>query len=184
MRKLMLAAALSATSTIAMATPASAAILFTLDNAEFFGGGTLTGTFTTNDDFTTLLGMNITASGGHNSWANYDYAATSFTLSNVNMPITGPGGIGSAQNITVNMNGEQLKLDFVTPVPINGSLLSMTSAQTQGNNHLRWLASGSVTATPIAAAVPEPATWALMIVGFGMVGAAMRRRSKTSVRFA
>ena len=34
-------------------------------------------------------------------------------------------------------------------------------------------------------AVPEPATWALMILGFGAVGGAMRRRSvKTAVRFA
>ncbi len=31
-------------------------------------------------------------------------------------------------------------------------------------------------ATFTAGAVPEPATWALMIVGFGSVGAAMRRR--------
>jgi hypothetical protein len=28
----------------------------------------------------------------------------------------------------------------------------------------------------VSAAVPEPATWALMILGFGVVGAAMRRR--------
>jgi opacity protein-like surface antigen len=34
-------------------------------------------------------------------------------------------------------------------------------------------------------AVPEPATWALMILGFGAVGGAMRRRQvKTAVRFA
>lgn len=33
-----------------------------------------------------------------------------------------------------------------------------------------------------AGAVPEPATWALMILGFGVVGYAMRRRP--SVRFA
>ena len=37
--------------------------------------------------------------------------------------------------------------------------------------------------TPQASAVPEPATWAMMIGGFGLVGAAMRRR-ETSVRFA
>jgi hypothetical protein len=27
------------------------------------------------------------------------------------------------------------------------------------------------------AAVPEPTTWALMLVGFGLTGAAMRRRA-------
>lgn len=30
-------------------------------------------------------------------------------------------------------------------------------------------------------AVPEPATWALMLGGFGLVGASMRRRSRTAV---
>jgi hypothetical protein len=35
-----------------------------------------------------------------------------------------------------------------------------------------------------AAAVPEPASWAMMIVGFGAVGGAMRRRNRTSVKFA
>jgi len=32
------------------------------------------------------------------------------------------------------------------------------------------------------AAIPEPGTWALMIVGFGAIGAATRRRAKTSTR--
>jgi hypothetical protein len=32
----------------------------------------------------------------------------------------------------------------------------------------------------IGAAVPEPATWAMMIVGFGGVGALMRRRRVTA----
>jgi hypothetical protein len=34
------------------------------------------------------------------------------------------------------------------------------------------------------AAVPEPASWMMMIGGFGLVGAAMRRRMRTTVRFA
>ena len=32
-----------------------------------------------------------------------------------------------------------------------------------------------------AGAVPEPASWALLIAGFGLTGAAMRRRAKTTV---
>ena len=50
----------------------------------------------------------------------------------------------------------------------------------------RW-DSGSITFTYEAVAgpgVPEPATWAMMIGGFGMAGAAMRRRRKVSVTYA
>lgn len=38
----------------------------------------------------------------------------------------------------------------------------------------------------VPSAVPEPGTWAMMLVGFGAVGYAMRRRARTtvSVRFA
>jgi PEP-CTERM motif len=32
--------------------------------------------------------------------------------------------------------------------------------------------------------VPEPASWALMIAGFGLVGAAMRRRAAVQVTYA
>ncbi|MEG3123301.1 NF038122 family metalloprotease [Sphingomonas sp. GB1N7] len=35
-----------------------------------------------------------------------------------------------------------------------------------------------------AVAVPEPATWAMMLMGFGLVGGAMRRRPATKVSFA
>lgn len=40
-----------------------------------------------------------------------------------------------------------------------------------------------VLVNPVAP-VPEPATWALMIVGFGAVGSSMRRRRSTPVSFA
>jgi len=35
-----------------------------------------------------------------------------------------------------------------------------------------------------APAVPEASTWAMMIIGFGMAGAALRRRQSTAVSFA
>lgn len=37
---------------------------------------------------------------------------------------------------------------------------------------------------PTVAAVPEPATWAMMIGGFGMAGGAMRRKRRAALRFA
>ncbi|MEG3123520.1 PEPxxWA-CTERM sorting domain-containing protein [Sphingomonas sp. GB1N7] len=43
----------------------------------------------------------------------------------------------------------------------------------------------TINGTVAASAVPEPATWAMMIGGFGMVGGAMRsRRRKTTISFA
>ena len=41
----------------------------------------------------------------------------------------------------------------------------------------------NITLSTVAAAVPEPATWAMMIGGMGVVGGSLRRRS-TKVRFA
>ena len=39
-------------------------------------------------------------------------------------------------------------------------------------------------AVRVAGGVPEPTTWALMILGFGAVGGALRRRKAATVRFA
>lgn len=48
--------------------------------------------------------------------------------------------------------------------------------------------SGSITnvryVNQVAAAVPEPAAWALMLAGFGMVGGAMRRKRRQTVRYS
>jgi len=42
----------------------------------------------------------------------------------------------------------------------------------------------SATLTVAEGAVPEPATWAMFIGGFGLIGLAMRRRHRTTVSFA
>lgn len=36
----------------------------------------------------------------------------------------------------------------------------------------------------ISSSVPEPATWAMMIIGFGLIGSAMRRRVRQSVSYS
>ena len=40
----------------------------------------------------------------------------------------------------------------------------------------------TITIAPLAAAVPEPATWAMLVLGFGVVGFALRKRRKAEVR--
>ena len=49
---------------------------------------------------------------------------------------------------------------------------------TGGSRWSTWVAGINV------AAVPEPASWAMMIAGFGMVGFAMRRSEKVKLSFA
>jgi hypothetical protein len=84
----------------------------------------------------------------------------------------------------------------------DGSLLSLASAAHNGATgyggaDLRQCAvSGACTTGPVGfslsarnpnptgAAVPEPATWAMMIVGFGAIGASMRRRQSRRVQFS
>lgn len=56
-----------------------------------------------------------------------------------------------------------------------GAFTVINNGPAQGSLALN---SGS-TAVPLAIPVPEPASWALMIVGFGGVGALMRRRRET-----
>jgi hypothetical protein len=41
---------------------------------------------------------------------------------------------------------------------------------------------GIIPTTAVPAAVPEPATWAMMILGFGAIGYAMRGRRRVTVR--
>ncbi len=43
---------------------------------------------------------------------------------------------------------------------------------------------GFYNGTATLGGVPEPMTWAMMILGFGLVGAGLRRRSKQTVRVA
>jgi hypothetical protein len=50
-----------------------------------------------------------------------------------------------------------------------------------GNTSTPVTINGTVAA--VASAVPEPATWGLMILGFGVVGGAMRRRQTVRVAF-
>lgn len=75
-------------------------------------------------------------------------------------------------------------LGFTTAAGTNANLFD--SAGQYRLNTTNPFQSGFVTATSAAAAgaVPEPATWGMTILGFG-IGATVRiRRTKTTIRFA
>lgn len=63
---------------------------------------------------------------------------------------------------------------------VSGNLNTITvSGLGRGNGQY----SGTINFTPITPAVPEMATWGMMILGFIGMGAAMRRRRNTTVTF-
>lgn len=98
-------------------------------------------------------------------------------------------------SVTVSTNGSSEVFNLtslnganrfgITAAP--GELLtSATFTSAIGFEDFRQLRLGGLTATPPPGAVPEPATWAMMLLGFGAIGFAMRRRRKEqlNVRFA
>lgn len=97
-----------------------------------------------------------------------------------------PGG--TAVPLTFVNNGT----NFTTPLTLFGTntltfIVNNTNDGIRGSTLTGGPSSlfGTVTINA-AAAVPEPASWGLMIAGFGLAGAALRRRAKvrTAVTFA
>jgi hypothetical protein len=78
--------------------------------------------------------------------------------------------------LTSTSSGQSLT---VNGIPIHNGVLNMIEVKgfTSPNNIA---ATFDGTATFSAAAVPEPATWIMTIGGFGLIGAAMRRRRAQS----
>ncbi|CAN7445228.1 PEPxxWA-CTERM sorting domain-containing protein [Phenylobacterium sp. LjRoot164] len=163
----------AAIAAIATAAPAWAAKVFTLDNVTLQGGGTLTGSFTTNDALTSLLAVDITASAAG--------AFSQFTYNNASLAdwVSLP-----SQGFRISTAGyaQQLRLDFF-PLTEGGANLLSSSYEFQSTGGPRTVTGGRVV-LDVPSAVPEPATWAMMIMGFGLAGAALRSHGRKAVLVA
>lgn len=109
-------------------------------------------------------------------------------FSNLNLGGNYPNALGPVEACLSNNNGNGCSgaggATLSTPATGNLSLVfsSNTNALTLTDFHVRYQSLtglngiGSAAGSAVSSPVPEPDTWALMLLGFGAVGFAMRRR--------
>lgn len=159
---------------MSVAAPASAAIVFGVNGAFTVNGsaaGTLTGTFTTNDAITQVTAINLqsSANGAFVAYTYNDVAA----VDNQQLPNT--------FRLTVFSPTRQLQLVFSPALTAAGSAIGGNSFENQSQAGNRLLT--GLVATQ-AAAVPEPASWGLMLAGLGLIGSGLRSRRRSTVTYA
>lgn len=98
---------------------------------------------------------------------------------------------GATGNVTVNFFGSfgtQTRTfalgngnNWFAAETTGGDVITAVSFDTDGTgvDDIRQVRLGVVSG--VVSAVPEPATWAMMLGGFGVIGASMRRRSRAAV---
>lgn len=116
----------------------------------------------------TDLGLNDDSTYRFNAWA-FDFSAPVQALANVRywIGVQQPADVALATTPGTNP-GASAMIRLGTYVPRDPGL----AFSLQG------------TALEAPAAVPEPAIWTMMIVGFGAIGGTLRSRPRNSVRFA
>lgn len=83
----------------------------------------------------------------------------------------------SGFNISSSIDGDNLFLRFVGPlIGTYGTVVDLIPTQDQGSFKLDGYADYIEITSGKAVALPEPGVWALLIGGFGLAGAALRRR--------
>ena len=110
--------------------------------------------------------------GGSFTEAEFNLFNAAQGTSEVSISVNG----GAAQTYTIG-NGQ----NFFGIRATDGDVITSISFDTNGAGvaDLRQVRVGG-----FAAPVPEPATWAMMLGGFGLLGASMRRRRRAAVTFA
>lgn len=169
-------AVLAATVAVAMfgaASAAEAAIVFTFDAPAADGSFTgsfhdtgiandASGSFTDIGTFTLPTGIaagSITTNFDFDESNNIDFDTV--TLNGVKFDLSPTG---------------QFESGHINNQPVtSGTQTLVVTGKSGGNGSF-----GGTISFELASAVPEPAAWALMIMGFGGVGAALRRRRQTA----
>ena len=168
---------LASVATIGFATPAAAVDFITITGPSgVYGNPSVT--------CVTPAPCNFTSNFMFNTPAGFRLVGA--TITSVH---TGTTGATNIDFTSVTLNGVAFSI-LSTGVVEFRNLLNQNIVSGGGNTiSVNGLTGGeaSFSGTLSFAAVPEPATWAMMIVGFGLIGGALRSakgRQTTRVRFA
>jgi len=165
MRIALFKAALAATVALASSQVAAAEYVFDFTNSGHTASGSLTTAtaapslvtgITGTADGQAITGLSSFASADNQLFATtpfFDFSGLSFLANGVAYNVYGSGGLGYLFTSTEYPSGS---------APDTAADLLSTNRVT------------------LRSSVPEPATWAMMLMGFGAIGAAVRRRTRTA----
>ncbi len=156
--------------------------------SNFIFQNNLSGTFSFTNVNAITVGSNTYAAGSNLLSATFNNTGIAGQRNSTSAGVTAATAFGATITYTSDF------IDFSSTTDRDFSL-SLTSVQSPLNatptggtpnralRTFRGLSTGSFSSdpAPIVTAVPEPASWALMIAGFGMVGLATRRRRRRIV---
>ncbi|MDO6415938.1 PEPxxWA-CTERM sorting domain-containing protein [Sphingomonas sp. BIUV-7] len=155
--------------TVGAGSAQAAPILYTIS-------GGFSGTFSLDYDTQTLSSLSLDIGG-----RLFDETNSSALFQNSGYTIG--GNIGGASTLMVNNTPSPLNNDFILFLP-QSSFQNLQASIGYSTNGMNYYSGREVTIRAgSSGAVPEPATWAMFIGGFGLVGAGMRRRLKFNFKY-
>lgn len=121
---------------------------------------------------TTLFGLDaVTDSLVRATNANAGTYTNTNTLGNIFLPLGSGITFTAADRVSFDISGSTNQGFFT----INDSLFSVDQLTGLGT-FIGGLGAQGITGITVAAAVPEPGTWAMMLIGFGAIGYSLRKR--------
>jgi len=113
-------------------------------------------------------------------WETGDFSGGSGGLGGTSGAVGFNAGNGNAAGTFYELAGSRVPGTFID----SGTAPLVTTTNDGVAGQLLFQVRNGAVVVPPVGGVPEPASWALMLGGFGMIGGVMRSRRKTAVSFA